>query len=77
MSERLGPTGAQSRVVRWGIAVCIVVLALVLVDARTGLLRRGRAPGTALLVDALLLAVGAVAFVAFLRRGSRGHDRRR
>jgi hypothetical protein len=55
--------------VRWGLAACVVVLALGLIDTRTGLLREGRPIGAALLVDALLIMVGVIVYLAVLRRG--------
>ncbi len=60
---------------RWGLATCVVILALVLIDTRSGLLREGRPVGAALLVDALLVIVGVIGYLAVLRRGRRARDR--
>ena len=73
----LGRVRQRSRLVRWSLAACVVTLALVLIDTRTGMLRGGRSPEAALLVDALLLGVGVIVYVAVLRRGSRTRGRRR
>ncbi len=73
MGDRLGLSGAgrRSRLVRWSLAAFVVAFALVLIDTRTGMLHRGRSPATALLVDALLLVVGVILYVAVVRRRSR------
>ncbi len=77
--DRLALSGAGGlpRAVRWTLAGVVVALILALIDTRTGLLRRGRSPELALIVDALLLGVGALVCGALLWRASRGRDRRR
>jgi hypothetical protein len=77
--DRLGLSGAGRlpRALRWGLTAGVVALLLALVDTRSGLLRRGRSPDAALLVDALLLGVAVVAYILVLRHTSRAHDRRR
>jgi uncharacterized membrane protein YsdA (DUF1294 family) len=63
--------------VRWSLTASVVIFALWLVDTRTGLAREGRSLQTALLVDALLLGVGALVYVVVIRRGARTRVRRR
>ena len=71
----LGRAGQRPRFVRWGLAASVVVLALGLIDTRTGLLREGRPIGAALLVDALLIIVGVIVYLTVLKRGLRARDR--
>jgi len=63
----LGRLRQRSRLVRWCLAACVAALALVLIDTSTGMLRRGRSPEAALLLDGLLLVGGVILYVLVLR----------
>jgi hypothetical protein len=71
----LHSAGRRPRLARWSVVGAVVIVALGLFDTRTGLVRAGRPPQAALLVDALLLGGGVLVYVIMLRTRSRARDR--